>query len=339
MDLFELGSAAAGVKEFLTRYKSLKNCGLESEQISISMLEKCANDILKIDSEGALRIQNYAKRAQLKVGPIANVITTEEKQHPNAIAFMDSTKECMIIPTHNDMMNVMQNARGNEYEDPDKCVRIKLICKTTDPMCMSFLCKKENIEAVRLVIEDKYGKDNVTCVDSAIIIKEMSDNYSDYVRKFIRLSNDPKLKMYTLTKLEIEYPKGVNVDIVKIPIDPIDWCHNPNQPMLNIYFNITDNRHIYNNCTFNNSIGNTITVQDVAESTKMEEKNIDIDLLKWTSENPPTPGEYKSVYYRRMKSCNEDHKGGRQSHNKYMTAFGWLPARKPTGQTTWIKSP
>jgi hypothetical protein len=333
MDLFELGSAAAGVKEFLSRYRNLYNHHLE--RISINRLEKCADDILKIDSEGALRIQNYAKHAQLKVGTICDIVPSDYLS--NAIAYVDGTKECIVIPTGNDMMNVMQHARGIEYEDPNKCVRIKIVCKTTDPMCLSFLCKKENIKAVLIVIEDKYGKDNVTCVDSSITIKEMSDNYSDYVRKFIRLSNDPKLKMYTLTKLEIEYPKGTEVDIVKIPIDPIDWCHNPNQPMLNIYFNITNNGNTYNNCTFNNCRGNTITVSDVSKLTSVDEKNIDVDLLNWTSENPPKSGEYKSVYYRRMKSINTHHKGGRQLHNKYMIAFGWISTRKTTGQSTWVK--
>jgi hypothetical protein len=345
MDPTSFNSAAAAVKECIKLYKE-KIDGIDNEKMSINKIEKCVDDILKINCENVIRVQNYVSHKKLKTGSIKELFSEEEKTTGRGlIIYTPATSEYIKTTNINHISNIAQYARNEEDTDPNKCVRIQFVFQTSEPICMSFTYEGDNIKELRELVNELYGMGNVTFVDTSIMIKEMSDNYREYVGKYLLLMKNPKLAKFKnyISKLEVEYPEGVDFDIVKIPVDPIDLCFSDNQPIVNIYFNITDNR-VTNNNTYINSIihnntGNIITIHDVSSITSIDEKNIDVEYLKYLSLNPPGKEEHKRKYHNRMKEESPLFQGKLTLHNKYMDALGWCNGRVNTGHYIWVKKP
>jgi hypothetical protein len=339
MNTAHFESCAIGVIEFINAYiKQHVNIG--SEICGIREIEQCARHIMDVNDDLAIKALHSAKSQKLEISKhLADIMKPDEKNDGKKYIciHIKSTGEYIKTTKRDHIMNMIGQIPVSM--DSKQCVNLQFVFRETDPIYMSFQYQGNDIGELQETIRSIQGDTDLTYFDSTIVIKELSENYRDYVHKLQRLLRHPKMQKFAshIRKLEVEYPEGVDFNIIKVPIDPIDFLLSVNHPIMNITFNIIDNRTInYNHC-FINSGGGNMTVQQVSEATGVDKEKMDMCYLKWVSENPPMLGEHKSVYYRRMKNDNPKFIGGPRVNNKYMDALGWKDNRSHTGHRVWMK--
>lgn len=337
MDTTQFKSCAEGISEFIRAYK-MQHRDIQHEAIGIAKIEKCVNDVADA-GQHALNAQYSADISNMPMSKDDGTIMERKEGNRKYICVnIQKTGDYVLASNREQVMNMIGNSAVSG--DPDKGVKLQFVFRDDDPIYMSFRYSGEHAEELIATVKSIFVDTELTHVQSTITIKEISDNYRDYARKLQTLLKHPRMARFAgdIQRLEVEYPDGVDFSIIKVPIDPVDFMYNTNQPILNLTFNISDNRVIINgNNNVVNSAGTNTTVQAVMDKTGIGEDKIDINYLKWISKNQPKQGEHKKVYYDRMKAANPTFKKGISVHNKYMDALLWKMARSKTGHYTWVK--
>ena len=322
-------SKAAGFLEHVRKYVDdliVKHSEMRFDSHYIE-LKRFIEELEKSDKD-SMSVIRMLEKNNIKTGPI--VECSNEKKESVVFTIPGARKYCQPN-TQREINTVFDLANQYTSDDGKKTVCIKIMMRGDSPFVMSFEYTGDAQEDLKHALIKIYPNATLSVTNEHIIISEVVDDYADYMRKYSTLTKNNKLTPFIrdMHILTLDFPEGVEHGVSFIRIDT-----SVGPQMFQPIINITDNRH-YDHCTINNSGGGSITINEISNTSGINIQNINMNYVKWLSNNNPHLGEKRSAYYARMKSDNSDFVKSKQFHNKIMRSLGWKDVQDTKGNHIW----